>query len=98
MDSDDSDHIYAAGEQEDWYNSSDTSDDIPDPNLSAEALYQDLNRLPEPLQCIHFKEGLLYTMTKHDNRRNSMLVFIIEAKLDTFSYHCYFQQTSRAQT
>ena len=98
MDSDDSDNIYAVGKHEDWYSSSDTSDDIPDPNLSAEALYQDLNRLPEPLHNIHFKEGLLYTMTKHDNRRNSMLVFIIEAKLDTFCYHCYFQQTSRAKT
>ena len=50
MDSEDSDHISVAEEQEDWYNSSDTSDEIPDPNMSAEALYQDLNRLPEPIQ------------------------------------------------
>ena len=43
------------GEQdEDWYNSLDTSDDIPDPNLIAELLYQDQDSLPKPLRKSHF--------------------------------------------
>ena len=66
--------------------------------MSVEALYQDENCLPEPLQPHHFREGLLYTMTKHANRRNSILVLIIEAKEDTFACNCYFQQTSSANT
>ena len=66
--------------------------------MSVEVLYQDENCLPEPLQPHHFREGLLYTMTKHANRRNSMLILIIEAKGDTFAYNCYFQQTSSANT
>jgi len=83
---------------EDWYHSSDTSEGISDPNMSREALYQDQDCLPEPLEPIHFVEGLIYAMTKHSNPRNSMLVWIIEAKQETFSYHCYFQQTSNAKT
>ena len=99
MNSEDSDHIREYDENlEDWYHSSDTSEDIPDPNTSAEALYQDEDHLPEPLRSFHFVEGLIYTMTKHSSRRNSMLVWIIEAKEDTFTYNCYFQQTSSAKT
>ena len=55
---------------EDWYHSSDTSEGISDPNMSREALYQDQDCLPEPLESIHFVEGLIYTMTKHSNPRN----------------------------
>ena len=32
--------------ENDWYNESDTSEDIPDPNLKTEALYQDRDKLP----------------------------------------------------
>ena len=85
-------------ELEDWYHSSDTSDDVPDPNMSADPLFQDQDRLPEPLQKDHFKEGLIYTMTRHSDRKNALLVLIIEAKLRTFSYQCFFQQRSVSRT
>ena len=32
--------------ENDWYNESDTSEDIPDPNLQPEAMYQDRDKLP----------------------------------------------------
>ena len=85
-------------EYEDWYNSSDTSDEIPDPNLSDERLYQDIDCLPVTLSNSHFEEGLLYTMTLSSKKENSMLVWIIEAKQDMFVYHCFFNQVSKAQT
>ena len=77
---------------EDWYHSSDTSDDIPDLNMSADPLFQDQDRLPAPLQRDHFKEGLIYTMTKHSDRKYALLVLIIEAKLRTFSYQLFFSR------
>ena len=80
-----------SGEQnEDWYNSSDTSDDIPDPDLRAESLYQDEDSLPKRLKKSHFKEGLIYTMTLSAKRNNPMLVQIIELKKDSFVYQCFF--------
>ena len=97
MDSDDNANDYDE-KLEDWYHSSDTSDDIPDPNMSADPLFQDQDLLPEPLQRDHFKEGLIYTMTKHIDRKNALLVLIIEAKLRTFSYQCFFQQRSSSST
>ena len=97
MDSDDNANDYDE-KIEDWYHSSDTSDDIPDPNMSADPLFQDQDLLPEPLQRDHFKEGLIYTMTKHIDRKNALLVLIIEAKLRTFSYQCFFQQRSSSST
>ena len=80
MDSDDNANDYDE-KIEDWYHSSDTSDDIPDPNMSADPLFQDQDLLPEPLQRDHFKEGLIYTMTKHIDRKNALLELIIKAKL-----------------
>ena len=50
----DYDSEHESTDQEDWYNASDTSEDIPDPNLSKEALYQAPNMLPAPLQKSHF--------------------------------------------
>ena len=64
----DYDSEHESTDQEDWYNASDTSEDIPDPNLSKEALYQAPNMLPAPLQKSHFEEGLIYTMTLKGNR------------------------------
>ena len=40
-------------QSEDWYNSSDTSDEIPDPNLSEQRLYQDINCIPIALSNSH---------------------------------------------
>ena len=44
-------------EPSDWYRESDTSDDLPDPNVSTQALYQDENKLPVLLKQSHFEEG-----------------------------------------
>ena len=41
-------------QSEDWYNSPDTSDEIPDPNLSEERLYQEINYIPIALSNSHF--------------------------------------------
>ena len=53
-------------EDEDWYHTdSDTDEDIPDPNLLLDPLFQDVDKLPEPSKKNHFEEGLLlYAMTK----------------------------------
>ena len=85
-------------QSEDWYNSSDTSDEIPDPNLSEERLYQDINCIPIALSNSHFEEGLIYTMTLSSNRENSMLVWIIEGKKETFVFQCFFNQASKKPT
>ena len=89
MDSDDHANDYDE-KFEDWYHSSDTSDDILDPNMLADPLFQDQDRLPELLLRYHFKEGLIYTMTKHSDQKNALLVLIIEATLRRFSYQCFF--------
>ena len=47
---------------EDWYNDSDTSEEIPDPNRQDEPLYQKANSLPVDLTKKHF-EGLAYVIT-----------------------------------
>ena len=55
MDMDDSDSDLKAEEQSDWYNSSDTSEDIPDPNMSAERKYENVDCLPEAINSSHFE-------------------------------------------
>ena len=79
----DYDSEHESTDQEDWYNASDTLEDIPDPNLSAEALYQGPNKLPVPLHKSHFYEGLIYTMTLK-GRENSKLVFITKVTKELF--------------
>ena len=41
-----SDYRECKSEEEDWYNSSDTSDDITNPNEDEDPLYQEVNTLP----------------------------------------------------
>ena len=60
-------------------NSSDTPDDLSDSNMSADQLFQDRDGLPDPLQNDHIKEGLIHNMTRHSERKNALLVLIIEA-------------------
>ena len=55
MDMDDSDSDLKAEEQSDWYNSSDTSEDIPDPNMSEERKYENVDCLPEAINSSHFE-------------------------------------------
>ena len=59
---------------EDWYNSSDTSDGIPNPDMNKDPLYQDENSLPEAIKKSHFEEGLLYTLTLLSKQNDPMLV------------------------
>ena len=39
-----SESMVALQDENDWYNESDTSEDIPDPNLQPEALYQECDK------------------------------------------------------
>ena len=93
-----SDSEFEASELSDWYNSSDTSEDIPDPNMSQERKYQDQDCLPTALNTSHFEEGLIYTMTLYAAQNNSMLIWIIQAKQKSFTFRCLFHQGSGAKT
>ena len=44
---------------DDWYNDSDTSDEILDPNIQEGSLFQKANMLPVELCEEHFEEGLI---------------------------------------
>ena len=79
----------------DWYHDSDTSADIPDPNLENKNLYQDVDNLPESLDRKHFVEGLLYTMTLDGNRGTTMLIMVIEKKERDFVYRVFFSSSKR---
>ena len=83
---------------EDWYASSDTSADIPNPDMNKDPLYQDEDSLPEPLKKSHFEEGLLYTLTLLSKQYNPMLVQIIELEQDKFVYQTFFHAASKAMT
>ena len=71
-------------EPEDWYNESDTSENIPDPNVSDESLFQDVDMLPEILTRDHFVEGVLYATTMKTNRKQTSLGMVIEKKDSSF--------------
>jgi len=86
-------------EEDDWYNSSDTSDEIPNPNENEDPLYQDINTLPVPLRPEHFQEGLIYAMTvKEKLNHNTLLVMIIHAKRRSFVYRLFFARGSARKT
>ena len=91
------DHEHGFDDTDDWYNSSDTSEDIPDPNRSKESLYQSPNMLPVPLQRSHFEEGLIFTMTLKAEK-TPMLVFINDVAEEVFAYRIFFMQGSSKQT
>ena len=74
-------------EDEDWYHTdSDTDEDIPDPNLLLDPLFQDVDKLPEPLKKNHFEEGLLYAMTKCKDKKTMNIILIILVKRRTFLF------------
>ena len=76
-------------EDEDWYHTdSDTDEDIPDPNLLLDPLFQDVDKLPEPLKKNHFEEGLLYAMTKCKDKKTMNIILIILVKRRTFFSGC----------
>ena len=82
----------------DWYASSDTQEEIPNPNDDRAALYQDRNMLPTSLLKTHFEEGVIYTMTTAKEKDNPMLVMIIEAKDLEFVYRIFFIQGVKRKT
>ena len=84
--------------ENDWYNESDTSEDIPDPNLQPEALYQERDKLPTVLQSLHFVEGLICTMTLKKKNKSPMLILIVELLQKDFLYRVFFYQKSSAKT
>ena len=75
-----------------------TADDIPDPNLDRDRLYQDVECLPLKLQKPHFEEGLIYTMTLESGKKFPMLVMILETKTETFVYRTFFVLGSSRKT
>ena len=85
-------------DNDEQYRSSDTSEDIPDPNLDEESLYQDEDCLPKGLRRSHFEEGLIYTMTLKSKRHNSELIWIVECKKETFLYQLFFNSNSKSKT
>ena len=88
-----------AFEDQDWYNGdSDTSEDIPDPNLDVKALYQDFDKLPKTLQNKHFKEGLLYSLILNTKKTITFLGMVILVKKKNFVFRIFGSQGSAAKT
>ena len=85
-------------DHQDWYNSSDTSSDIPDPNMENEPLYQGKDALPKSLQKNDIFEGLLYTMTLQKLRDNPTLAMVIYKKKTSFIYRLFFIRGSSRET
>ena len=85
-------------ELKDWYNESDTDEDVPDPNNSAQRLFQDIDVLPVELTNQHFEEGIVYTMTLAKQRKNPMLVMVMHTRLIDFKYRIFFVRGSRRKT
>jgi len=83
---------------EDWYNDSDTSEEIPDPNTQDEPLYQKANLLPVDLTKKHFEEGLAYVITFKKQRENPMLAMLIETRQNDFFYRTFYVRGSTRQT
>ena len=82
----------------DWYRDSDTSEDVPDPNDSEEALYQKADTLPVSLHKKHFEEGRVYTMTLAKNHRVHLLIMIIARRQSTFIYRTFFSVGAKRKT
>ena len=61
----------------DWDVESDTSEEFPDPNDSTESLWQDKNKLPEPLREDHFEEGMIYAATLDRDHKVRTLGMVI---------------------
>ena len=105
MESKDSDDDYGNSESEhdfeneDWYTGdSDTDEDIPDVNLSSEALYQDVAKLPEELDKKHFEEGIIYALTLHDLKSITFLGMLILVKKDSFLFRIFSAKGSSRKT
>ena len=77
---------------------SDTANEIPDPNLNRDQLYQDVVLHPIKLRKPHFEEVLIYNMILAKDMQNPILVMIIETMADTFVYRTFFVLGSSRKT
>ena len=83
---------------EDQYRDSDTEDEIPDPNLSPIALYQDTDKLPEPLEKGHFQEGIIYALTLKNDRAVINLGMIILVTDSSFLFRVFTAKGTSRKT
>ena len=83
-------------DSEDWYVSEDseTEKEVPDSNNEEAALYQDVDKLPEPLSKNHFQEGLLYLMTLGNEKEKTALGMIIGLKTKSFIKRGFYTKGS----
>ena len=81
-----------------WYQESDTGDDIPDPNMQKEALFQKPDTLPVELPKDHFEEGLLYFMVFDNDHDSPLMVMIIETGIVAFLYRVFYVRGSSTKT
>ena len=84
--------------EEDWYNESDTADDVPDEINNKSSLYQEKDKLPVPLLVGHFEVGLLYSMTLHEEKEHTMLVMIIQTTETSFLCRVFYVRGSTRKT
>ena len=84
--------------ESDWYRESDTGDEIPDPNMQKEPLYQKSGKLPCRVRVSHFEEGLIYTMTFLKEKLKPMLAMITAKRTHDFSYRVFFVRGSSRKT
>ena len=82
----------------DWYHESDTGEEVPDPNMQKEALFQKPNTVPVGLSKNHFEEGLYYFMVLDKDHDKPMLVMILETGIDEFVYRVFYIRGSSAKT
>ena len=85
-------------DSDEWFDSSDTGGEIPEPVTIKKALYQDVGRLPSALTKSHFEEGLVYFMTTHRHKNISILGMIIEVQNSTFVFRDFYVKGSSRQT
>ena len=98
--SDPDDEYFEGKSSSDWYDTddSDAEKEIPNPNDWPENLYQDINKLPEPLKKEHFQEGILYFMTLNATKKRSSLGMVIEVRSNKFIWRNYGIRGSSQKT
>ena len=85
-------------EMDDWYNDSDTSAEIPDPNEDVTSLYQDCDQLPISLSNGHFEEGMIYSLTLFTDKKLTLLGMVMETREDVFRFRIFHAQQSSKKT
>jgi len=83
---------------EEWYDDSDTSQEIPDPNYQDEPLYQKAISPPVDLTKKYFEEGLVHVITLKKQRESPKLVMHMETRQNDFTYRTFFVRGSSRGT